>query len=128
MNGLKDFYTLDLDASMQPDFVGNAENLIDIPNEVFSAVVCTEVLEHTRSPNCVAREIHRILKPSGFLVLTVPFWVPIHQKDDRRDYWRFTPEGVKVILSQFSLELLEISGPEAEPTGVYVVAKKASIY
>lgn len=50
---------------------GELESL-DLPAASFDRVVCTEVLEHTRDPAAILREIARILKPSGAAVITVP--------------------------------------------------------
>ena len=41
------------------------------PNHI-DVVVCTEVLEHCESPYQVLQEIHKILKPNGTLILSVP--------------------------------------------------------
>ncbi len=38
----------------------------------FDACLCSETLEHLRDDVAVIREIHRILKPGGILLLTVP--------------------------------------------------------
>ena len=46
----------------------------DIPAEdaTFDAVLCTEVLEHVPYPIASVRELARVLKPGGLLILTVP--------------------------------------------------------
>lgn len=46
----------------------------DIPAEsgTFDAVLCTEVLEHVPYPIASIRELSRLLKPGGILILTVP--------------------------------------------------------
>lgn len=41
-------------------------------DESFDCIVCTEVLEHVYSPYKALDEIHRILKPKGNFVLSVP--------------------------------------------------------
>lgn len=48
--------------------------LPEIPYEddAFDAVVCTETLEHVSDARAVLREIRRVLKPMGVLVLSVP--------------------------------------------------------
>lgn len=50
----------------------------------FDKAVCSEVLEHLTDDNLALREIYRILKPGGTLVLSVPsqnypfFWDPVN--------------------------------------------------
>lgn len=55
---------------------GNAEEL-PFRNEAFEYVTCFEVLEHVKNQEKTLMEIHRVLKPGGFLLLTVPnrWWV-----------------------------------------------------
>ncbi len=43
------------------------------PDGAFDAVMCTEVLEHVPDPVAVIRELARLVKPGGFLILTAPF-------------------------------------------------------
>ncbi|RPI82371.1 MAG: class I SAM-dependent methyltransferase, partial [Nitrosopumilales archaeon] len=43
------------------------------PDESFDAVLCTEVLEHVPNPIDALKELHRLLKINGDLVLTTPF-------------------------------------------------------
>jgi len=38
----------------------------------FDAAICIEVLEHLQNPEHVVSEIHRILKPGGTVIVTVP--------------------------------------------------------
>src|SRR6188474_1965848 len=53
------------------DFVGDAK-AIAVPDASFDAVLCTEVLEHHPESIAVVRELGRILKPGGQLILTAP--------------------------------------------------------
>ncbi|MEM9830571.1 MAG: methyltransferase domain-containing protein [Bacteroidota bacterium] len=50
-------------------------DIIDIPveSESFDAIMCNEVLEHVPNPVAAIRELHRILKKEGYLILTAPF-------------------------------------------------------
>jgi 2-polyprenyl-3-methyl-5-hydroxy-6-metoxy-1,4-benzoquinol methylase len=43
-----------------------------IGEEAFDAVICSEVLEHLENPRAVLRNIRRLLKPGGKLLLTMP--------------------------------------------------------
>ncbi|MFZ5570634.1 MAG: class I SAM-dependent methyltransferase [Thermodesulfobacteriota bacterium] len=50
-------------------------DIISIPelDGAFDAVMCIEVLEHVPRPDEALRELARLLRPGGFLVLTAPF-------------------------------------------------------
>ncbi len=56
------------------------------------------MLEHTARPWGVADEIHRVLKPGGLACINVPFLNIMHE---RFDYYRFTPQGLKIIFHRF---------------------------
>jgi SAM-dependent methyltransferase len=43
------------------------------PDASFDAVLCTEVLEHLPEPVSALRELARLLKPGGTLIITAPF-------------------------------------------------------
>ncbi len=62
---------------------------IPLPTNNMDSVMLTEVLEHTPDPQTVLQEAARVLKPNGFLFLTVPFIWPIHCVP--YDEFRYTP-------------------------------------
>ncbi len=43
------------------------------PDNAFDIVLCTEVLEHVPHPEAALRELVRLVKPGGELILTAPF-------------------------------------------------------
>ena len=45
---------------------------IDVPDATFDGATCIEVFEHLFDPLQSARELHRLLKPGGALIATVP--------------------------------------------------------
>ncbi len=51
--------------------IGDAEKL-DFPDESFSTVICTEVLEHLVHPEHAVAEIRRVLKKGGRLIGSTP--------------------------------------------------------
>jgi SAM-dependent methyltransferase len=81
--------TIALDHRARPDIdlIGDAHRL-PFGDATVDAIVCTEVFEHLIDPPAAARELIRILKPGGRLVLTTRFCFPLH--DRPADYWRFT--------------------------------------
>jgi ubiquinone/menaquinone biosynthesis C-methylase UbiE len=46
---------------------------IPVDDHSFDAVMCTEVLEHVPDPVSAIRELARIVKPGGTLIITAPF-------------------------------------------------------
>ena len=45
------------------------------PNASFDIIVSSECIEHTLDPKQALREMHRVLKPGGILLITVPNWI-----------------------------------------------------
>lgn len=104
--------TLDISREAGPDYVADicANNAALIRAETFDTVVCTEVLEHTLDPFAAVREIHRMLKSGGHLLVTTPFNFRIH--GPLPDCWRFTEHGLRALLSGWDIvELNEVPTP-----------------
>jgi ubiquinone/menaquinone biosynthesis C-methylase UbiE len=63
--------------------VGGGERL-PFPDGAFDRVLCTETLEHVPDDSAVLRELLRVLKPEGILVISVP------DEYSERLLWRFS--------------------------------------
>lgn len=72
------------------------------PEASFEGVVLTEVLEHCTDPFAAMRDVFRVLKPGGLLLVTSPFCWPTHQTEDYHDYWRFARQGWELLLARFT--------------------------
>jgi SAM-dependent methyltransferase len=92
--------TLDVTAETNPDYVGTAEES-GLDSEAFDLVICTQVIEHVDDPWAAIREITRILKPGGNLIVTVPHVWFFHPHP--HDHWRFTQEGIVRLLESCGL-------------------------
>ncbi len=75
---------------------------IPFPDQWFDAVFCSNVLDHTSEPDRVLAEIRRVLRPTGFLVLTVEVF-PHAQERDLSHPHAFTREEVLDKLSAFQV-------------------------
>jgi SAM-dependent methyltransferase len=68
-------------------------DLTDPPDEVptYDVVICEQVLEHVTDPWASAHTLRRLCRPDGYVVVSTPFLLKIH--DAPGDYWRFTRTG-----------------------------------
>lgn len=99
---------LDIEKSFHPAVLGDAHNL-PFKDCAFDCVKCTELLEHVENPERVVEDITRVLKPSGTLILSMPFNFPIHA--DPYDFQRFTNYKLKKILeNDFEVEIMKKQG------------------
>lgn len=92
-----------VDAS--PDMVGDATK-IPFQNAIFDIVFSTQVIEHVPNPQEMIRECHRVLKLGGFLILTGPFYWPLHEEP--YDFYRFTKYGFENLLREAGFSHWEI--------------------
>ena len=91
-----DYTGLDMRPGPNVDIVAMA-NAIPFPDDTFDVVTCLETLEHDPDPFGSIREMRRVLKPGGALVLTVP-GIGFPRHDYPSDYWRMTEDGLRILL------------------------------
>ena len=91
------------------DIIASADAL-PIANAQFDCVLCTEVLEHCADPDAVLSEMARVLKPGGYVFLTTPFLVSLHEMP--YDFYRYTPSALRLMAEEagFDVESIETKG------------------
>jgi SAM-dependent methyltransferase len=72
---------------------------IPFPDSHFDNIICTEVLEHAEDPDGLIAEMHRVLRPGGTLVATIPYSARVHYAP--YDFNRFTRYGLLRLFSKF---------------------------
>jgi SAM-dependent methyltransferase len=97
---------LNIDVNPFPgvDLVGDAERLplVDVSCD---GAVLQAVLEHVRDADLTLRELHRVLKPGGSLLVEVPFMQGYHPSPG--DYRRYTEQGLRAELADHGFDVDE---------------------
>jgi SAM-dependent methyltransferase len=88
-----------------PDIIGDAM-FIPFADQSFDTVLATELMEHLPSPQNFLAETARIMRDGGTLILSVPFMEPLHEEP--RDYYRFTPYSLRVLLVHNDFSILQL--------------------
>jgi len=94
---LRRYFAIDLLLTPLVDAVARGEQ-IPLASGRFDLVICTQMLEYVPDPAAVVAEIHRVLKPGGYLFLSVP---SIAVRDADYECWRFLPSSLQRLLSPF---------------------------
>lgn len=115
----------DVSSAFRCDMILDVRCMPEISDESFDCVFCSGVLEHVDNYSAALKEITRILKSVGILLLGLPFRQSLHMAPF--DYWRFTEHGIKFLLQQdYEIEeLVPIDNSVKHfPSGYWVKAKK----
>lgn len=104
------------------DRVEDLRSLSFADGEVGTAL-CLDTLEHCEDPIAAARELRRVVSASGGVcVITSVMLMGIHGYPS--DYWRFTPEGIRVLLHGFDDVDVAAMGDPSAPFWVFGIASK----
>ncbi len=90
------------------DVVGDADKL-PFKTNLFDKIISINSFYYFKNPFSVVKDLHRILKKDGKLVLVVPFFYPLH--DAPFDKYRFTEHGLRLLLEEeFKIEKIKTIG------------------
>lgn len=95
---------------------------LGFPDGEVGTAICLETLEHVEDPMQAGRELARVVRAGGAAIVSVPMLVGVHGYPN--DYFRFTPEGLRAVLSGFDdVHVLGV-GFDGMPDHVMGVAAK----
>jgi SAM-dependent methyltransferase len=94
-----------LDASFenpQSTIVADLTDGSNLPSDTYDCVICTQTLLFIYDIKAAIRTLHRILKPGGTMLATVPGISQIvrPEADSWGDYWRFTAQSARQLVEE----------------------------
>lgn len=102
-HGIADITRYDLQPGSDDVVAGPLESL-PFADAAFDAVLCNAVLEHVDDAERSARELARVVKPGGHVVVAVPFLQPYHPCPG--DFQRYTSDGLAQLGRRTGLEVV----------------------
>ena len=94
---------LDVSAdNVKATIVGDLSDGTGIPSDAFDCVICTQTLLLIYDVHAAVQTLHRMLRPGGTLLVTVPGISQICRPDMDLwgDYWRFTTLSTRRLLEE----------------------------
>lgn len=106
--------------TVKPDIIANAWD-IPLKDNTFDGIILNQSLEHIAETSATVKEIYRLLKPGGYVMVTAPHTVrdhsiaipakeaPVHNFNPsehpfwRVDYYRFTKFGLMYLFKDFTV-------------------------
>jgi SAM-dependent methyltransferase len=89
----------------------------------FDFVLSDQVMEHVAgNPFKAASESVRVAKPGGWIVHTTCFIQFMHDlaSDGSGDYWRFTPQALRILMQDAGAEIVKVEGWGNQPVWTYM--------
>jgi SAM-dependent methyltransferase len=89
----------------KPDLTYDGRRL-PFDDRSFDTVLNVQVLEHTPHPGALIKEMARVLKDDGLLILSAPFQFRLHEQP--HDYFRYSPHGLRILCGEAGLEITQV--------------------
>jgi SAM-dependent methyltransferase len=92
---------LDIDPSnASATIVADLAAADDVPSEAFDCFVLTQTLQYVYDVHSAVRHVHRVLRPGGTVLCTVPTVSRIARGTLETEYWRLTALGCRRLFTE----------------------------
>ena len=98
-------------------------HVIPLPDASVDNILCSEVFEHIFNLPEILRELHRILKPGGLMLITCPFCWNEHEVPF--DYARYTRFALRHLLERAGFQILT---EEKQGHFIHALAQMGLVY
>lgn len=91
-----------MEGNSRATIVADLTSAPELSADTFDCIICTQTLQFIYEVKAAIETLHRILKPSGVLLVTVPGVSQISRYDMDRwgDYWRFTTLSAGMLIAE----------------------------
>ena len=78
----------------QATIIADLTSAVDVPDELFDAIICTQTLHVIYDIRAALQTLHRVLRPGGVLLATLPGITKISRRSaPGGDHWRLTADS-----------------------------------
>ena len=112
----KEFLGIDARPGPGVDVVADVEEL-PFHDASVGTVISMSTFEHVPHFWRGFDEVYRVLRPDGAFLVACPFYFYIHSSP--ADYWRFTPQAMRLLLEKYPSNLTGWHGPPKRPANVW---------
>jgi SAM-dependent methyltransferase len=97
-------------ANPQATIIADLSSASSIGSDQFDCFILTQTLQYIFDTQSAIRHAHRLLRPGGALLVTVPAVSPLPRRSRQlTDFWRFTPASCRVLFEQvFGTDRVEV--------------------
>lgn len=99
IKGVEKRIVVNLDPDVKPDVIADIRET-GLDDGIADCVILGETLQHVPAPERCVSEAHRLLKPGGAFIGSIPFLYPVHR--DPQDLIRLGPDGLAQLLDEFT--------------------------
>lgn len=145
LDPLMDFYLSNFELPYDIEWKAGTMEHIPFDTDYFDVVITTNTLDHALDPRKGLKEMYRVIRTGGFLVLTVDCYAPIHRllriirekvgKGDKPHPYNFSRRQIEAMIREAGFTLLAshkgrgtmgVWFYETSPTGRFNMVDKAA--
>jgi SAM-dependent methyltransferase len=106
LRGVADYIGIDVNHQTGRPTVSGLAYALPFAARSFDTVFSTQTLEHVEEPHLAVTEMARVLRPSGYLILTAPQTWRLHEKP--YDFFRYTRFGLQYLMEHNGLRVVRM--------------------
>ncbi len=107
------------------DFEMDLNQKLELPDNTYTTIVISSVLEHIAEPQLLMNEMARVLADGGVVLLNVPFYYSLHAEP--HDYFRYTRFALEHMSVKAGFTVLGLEAYAGAPEVVVDIMSKLMV-